>query len=125
MSAKWVERPGEIQIGNHLFRIDWLSPEEWESARHPDSAAAVTEAEGQMIGIRLKASAAESFYQELLFHEITHAVWDSTMLTHAPLDSIEDKEEFVISLQSPVMLGVLRTNPHLVKYMMSDGTVVR
>ena len=122
---KWVERPDHAFIGNHVYRVEWLTNEEWEAARHPNDAAACTEAERNLIAIRLKADGYESFYQELLIHELTHAAWDATMLTHAPLDSIEDKEEFIIGTQSPALLGILKNNPHIIQYLISDGTVLR
>lgn len=124
-APKWVERPGEAHVGNHLYTILWASGDEWDAARHPEAAAAVTEGDLNTITVRLKQGMAESVYQELLLHELTHAGWNATMLTHAPLDAIEDVEEFIVAAQTPVLLGILRDNPHIVKYLQSSGTVVR
>jgi hypothetical protein len=121
----YAPRPEHIFIGNHTYQVEWLSQNEWEDRRLDEHADALTHARHQLIQIRTYAPSRESHYQEVLFHELTHAVWDSTMLTHADLSAQEDPEEFVIGLQSPQLLFILKQNPDLVKWLMSDGTVVR
>jgi len=126
MAANRVSRPDHVFIGNHTYRIEWVDVQEWEERRLADDADAMTHARHQTIQVRLYSQhTMESHYQEVLLHEITHACWDSTMLTHADLAAQEDAEEFVISLQSPALLFVLKQNPELTKYLMSDGTVTR
>jgi hypothetical protein len=78
-----------------------------------------------LIQVRLAGLATESHYQEVLLHEVLHAVWDSTMLTHINLNEQSDAEEFVISLQTPPLLFILKQNPGLSKYLLSDGGHVR
>lgn len=123
MAAR-VPRPDHLFIGNHTYEVLWLTHEEWEAERLDPEADAVTYARRNQIFIRL-AVAHESHYQEVLWHEIAHAVWDATMLTHADLSKQDDPEEFVIGIQSPPMVFVLKQNPHFTKWLMSDGAVAR
>lgn len=48
---------------------------------------------------------------ETLLHEILHACWDQTPLR----DFDPDVEESVVAALSPLLFGVLRANPKLVK----------
>ncbi len=125
-TPRLVPRPEHVFIGNHTYQVDWITAEEWEAARHPDDASGVTFSSRNLIVVRLMPEARESSYQDVLFHEITHAVWDVTMLTHYH-SNVEDgdREEFIIGIQTPGLLFVLQQNPHVVKYLTSDGTVLR
>lgn len=123
--AAHVPRPDHAFVGNHTYSIEWLDVQEWEDRRLDDSADAMTHARHQTIQVRVYGPSAESHYQEVLLHELLHTVWDSTMLTHQDLTKQDDAEEFVISMQSPPLLFILKQNPDLVKWLLSDGTVVR
>lgn len=118
-------RPEHLFIGNHTYQVEWLDEDEWEDRRLESDADALTHARHQLIQVRCYRSARESHYQEVVLHEITHAVWDATMLTHAKLAEQDDDEEFVVSLQTPALLFVLKQNPHLMRWLMDDGTVIR
>lgn len=123
--AAYVPRPDHAFVGNHTYDIEWLTAGEWEGRRMQENADAVTFATQQYIGLLLHDGVQESHYQEVLLHELTHAAWDASMLTHVDLSEIEDHEEFLISAQSPPLLGILKSNPDIVKYLMSDGQVRR
>lgn len=123
--AAHVARPEHAFIGNHTYAIEWLTDEQWQPKHLPLDADGATYATQQTIYMHIRGNARESHYQEILLHELCHGVWDSTMLTHADLGKQEEPEEFVISIQSPALLFVFRQNPHIVKYLMSDPTLVR
>lgn len=120
-----TSRPDFVHVGNHAYRIMWLSQDEWEDMHLDQDSDACTYASRQMIYVRLISGAQESHYQELILHEITHAVWDSTMLTHVKMSEPEDPEEFIIGIQSPALLFALRMSEDMTKWLLSDGTVVR
>lgn len=119
-ARKYVPKPEHVFVGNHTYRIEWMSNDEWDTNRLDPEADALTFARRQLIIVRTYEEANESHYQEVLWHEITHACWDTTMLTHTALGEQKDPEEFVVGLQSPAQVFVLRHNPELVKWLMSD-----
>lgn len=120
-----IPRPDHAFVGNHTYRIEWLSQDEWDNAHLDQDSDACTYASKQVMYFRLLDGAQESHYQELMVHELTHAVWDSTMLTHVTLSDQTDPEEFIIGLQSPALLFILKMNEVVTKWILSDGTVVR
>lgn len=125
MAAR-VERPESVFIGHTTWSIDWLTGDEWRVHNHPDSADGICYARRNQICIRIEAEARESHYQNTVWHEITHAIWDETGLTHYLKDVASDEqEEFNVGLQSPLMVFVMKHNPQLIKWLQSDGTLVR
>lgn len=124
-APKYPARPDHVYIGNHTWSIAWLSQDQWAEARMEDAADALTLARRNTIVVRLDPDASESHYQETLWHEITHAIWDNTMLTHQDLSKQDEAEEFVVALVSPWQLFVIKQNPKLVQWLQADGTVVR
>lgn len=122
---KRAARPEVVKVGNHFFNIEWLSLDEWEARHFDESNDAATHSTVQKVYIMLHKGAQESHYQEVLWHELTHACWDSTMLTHVDIKQVEEPEEVVIMHQSPAHVAMIKENPDLVAYLMSDGTEVR
>lgn len=122
---KRAARPDVVKVGNHMYNIEWLSLDEWEARHFDEGNDASTHSTVQKVYIMLHKDAQESHYQEVLWHELTHAVWDSTMLTHVTLGDVDEPEERVIMHQSPGQVALLKENPDLVAYLMSDGTEVR
>lgn len=120
--ATRVPRPDSVKVGNHQYSIVWLTTDEWLQGHHPDEADGTTYSRANIIVIKLDSEAQESHYQEVVVHEVMHAVWDETMATHyhGNVDE-EEREEFLVGLTSPAMLAVLKDNSHLVKYLVSDG----
>lgn len=123
--AAHVSRPDYAYVGNHTYTINWFTQQEWEAGHLDPDSDACTFASLKQIYIRLLDQVVESHYQELVLHELMHAVWDSTMLTHTKLTEPEDPEEFIIGISTPALLFTLRMTPDLNKYLMSDGSVVR
>lgn len=123
--AVQVARPEHAFIGNHTYAIEWLGDEDWQRLHLVEGADGATYATQQTIYMHIRGNARESHYQEILLHELTHAVWDVTGLTHVDLAKHDEAEEFIVGIQAPQLLFVLKQNPPLVKYLMSDPTVVR
>jgi hypothetical protein len=107
------------------YEVLWLNEEEWSLNHLREEDAGLTYASRNTIYMRLLPGATEANYQEVLLHEITHAVWAETMLTHLDISKQDDEEESVISLQSPGLLFVLHHNPEVVKYLTSNPSVRR
>jgi hypothetical protein len=128
-SRTYATRPDTLTIGNHQYSVEWLTTSEWEARDYPMEKDGLTYAPRQSIVIRLIEDRSESLYQEVVLHEVTHAAWDSVGLGlmedwHKGEDS-HDVEERVVLLQSPVLLRVLKDNPLLVKWLVSDGAMRR
>lgn len=112
-------------VGNHVYSIEWLTNDEWQARHYDEACDAQTHSTVQEIHILLQLNANESHYQEVLWHEITHACWDSCMLTHTDFKEVDNPEEHVIMYQTPQQVFVLKQNPHVVAYLLSDGAEVR
>jgi hypothetical protein len=123
--AKQAPRPDWAFVGNHTYGIEWVDTAEWEQRRLQEDADAVTYSTRQSIMMKCHADVSESHFQEVLLHELLHACWDATMLTHMDMAEQKDHEEAIISIQAPAILFVLKQNPHLVAWLMDDGTVRR
>lgn len=119
-------RPEHVFIGNHTWEIRWIDTDQWTVEREPEDADAVTHARINQIAVKLDPGAMESHYQESVVHEIMHAVWDATMLTHYHSNVTDsDREEFIVGASTPMLLFVIKQNPQLVAWLLDDGTVVR
>lgn len=120
MARVFTPRPDTVKIGVQDYRIEYLSSDEWEDRRYPDEALGVTFSDRAEITVKLAGGQSENRLRSIILHEITHAVWGETGLTH--LVEMEgglpdDQEEAIILAQSLMLLGVLRDNPHVVKYL--------
>lgn len=119
---KFAPRPDRITVGNHVFRVEWLDDGDFSTATGRDDSDGVTFPARCLIIVKLYGpDVPESHYQEVLVHEITHAIWGSAKITHA-IDDIaktEDVEENIVLLQAPGLLSVIKTNPLLLKYLAS------
>lgn len=126
MTAKrHVERPGHVFVVAKTYEIVWLTEEEWHNNNLNESDAGLTYSSRNMIYMRLMPMSTEGNYQEILLHEITHAVWAETHLTHLNLTEPEEPEEAIIGIQTHGLLFVLQQNPHVTKYLTSDGALRR
>lgn len=128
-TTKHEPRPDHAFIGNHTYAIEWLSVEEWSRRDMPGDKDGLTYSDRSLILMRGVPDRPESLYQEVLLHELTHAIWDTVGLSlmedwHKD-ESQHDVEEKVILFQSPMMLFVLKHNPHIIAWLLSDGQVRR
>lgn len=121
-----VPRPEWAYVGNHTFSIEWLETGDFQRATDRNDADGVTWDDRNLILIRVQPGAYESHYQEVLMHELTHAVWGAVKLTQMVADLPKDGlEENCILASAPGVLFLLKHNPHVVAYLTSDGTVQR
>lgn len=123
-----VPRPEHAFIGNHTYTIDWLSNDDWFGRDFDMSKDGLTYGHKSAIFIRLVPERAESLYQEIVLHELTHASWDSSgfsLIENWHVGDQRDVEENVILTQTPGMLFLLKQNPHVTKWLLADGQVRR
>lgn len=123
---KFAPRPDVAKVGVHLYQIHWLTEDEWAEHNLKTNADGITYSHKQCIYMRLLAESSESHFQVVLLHELLHAAWDACQMTHIDWDDIKgDIEENIVSMQSPALLGVLKDNPHIVEYLVSNGDNAR
>lgn len=106
-----VKPPKRIRIGVHSYRVHHnretvqrLKGEGRRGDSHPDQCAIAVDTDNP-----------HSQAAETLFHEAMHCAWAQTALLSS--DALEDHEEAVIASLSPVLVGMLRSNPKLVAYL--------
>lgn len=123
-ARKFVPRPDEVVVGHQTFSINYLTEDEWLAARWPEEAAGVCYEHMAFIGLRMEAEITENKLRERLLHEITHACWSTSNLTHVmDMDGglPDDVEESIMLLQTPPLLMALRNNPTVVAWLMDDA----
>jgi len=67
--------------------------------------------------IWLRTGLGETFERETLLHELLHAMFDMTGLSH---ELGVEKEENIIRRLSPVLLDFLMSNPHILPYLLGE-----
>lgn len=119
---KFVARPDQLRVGHMLFKIEYVTEQEWgERFSGYEGDGGLTLHNWALIAIRLVPHISEQNLREVLLHETTHAIWSTSMLSHmAEQFNSEKLEEGVISIQSPLLLGVLKDNPTVVSYLLDD-----
>jgi hypothetical protein len=119
---KFVPRPDQVRIGHMLFKIEYVTEQEWgERFSGYEGEGGLTLHNWALIAIRLVPHISEQNIREVLLHETTHAIWSTSMITHTHENFGEDKlEEGVVSVQSPYLLGVIKDNHALIKYLQDD-----
>lgn len=123
-SKKFVPRPDEVVVMHQHFNIQWLTEEEWNRAGWPDGAGGVCSEHQALIALRLEFDLTENKLRERLLHEITHACWATTNLTHViDMDGglPNDTEESILLMQTPPLLMVLRQNPAVMAWLVDDA----
>lgn len=123
-ARKFVPRPDGVVVGHQTFHIAYLTEDEWSEQRWPDEAAGVTAEHMGFIGLKLEAGISENKLRERLLHEIGHACWAVTNLTHLiDMDGglPDDVEESIMLIQTPPLLMVLRQNPTVTAWLMDTG----
>jgi hypothetical protein len=128
MAARLVERPEVVQINQDMWRINWLSDDEWGAAHLDDNSGGLTYGRETTIYIRTAPNCMEQHYQATLLHELMHAALSTNYGTgQSAMDEMkaDEAEEFMVGLLAPPLLFVLKYNEHVRKYLLSDGTVQR
>jgi hypothetical protein len=109
-----------VTVGHQVFSINYLTEDEWSAERWPDEAAGVTYEHMGFIGLRMEANITENKLRERLLHEILHACWAVSNLTHLmDMDGglPDDMEESIQLIQTVPLLQTLRDNPEVVAYL--------
>lgn len=115
-------RPDEFIVGVSHWEIKWLNMEEWDAEHFPDDADGATLSARRKVYIRLRAEAPEVQYQEVLLHELGHVVWEESNLVNLPWpDTSHEREEMVVGTQTGGWLMIIKQNPVLMKWLVSDG----
>lgn len=122
MAAAKVTPPDHVLVGFMTFAIEYMTEDEWASANeNPDWCGVARHAQA-IIRVRVPVNINIQHLKETVLHEILHCCWSTTMLTHSHDSfSADDREEEIISAQSPALLFVLQQNPHVVKWLVQDG----
>lgn len=101
--------PKAVKIGPFHYRI-----------RRPSKALARENLSGAawhpLLTIAVDRDLHPVYAAETLLHEVLHACWDQTPLR----DFDDDVEESIVAALSPLLFGVLRDNPELVRCL-TDG----
>lgn len=128
MAPARVARPSSVKVGLVTYQIRWLTQEEWQLGNHDENAGGLTYHRQQYIAVQLLPGSQEITYQEILFHEIQHAVWGISMMSAydftAAASHDGDVEEAAIRMTTPIFMMVLRDNPEVFKYITSHGDYI-
>ncbi len=124
--ATRVPRPDSLLVGNHRYRIEWLTPDEWFDRDCGQGNDGLTYNDRGVILMRLLPTRQESMYQETLIHEVQHAIWATAGLPGEwNAGDVDDVEENLMRMTTPLLLSVLKNNPDITKYLLSDGGHIR
>lgn len=96
--------PGSVKVGPHVYSV----------SRSPSAALgdALGDCDCTTLRIRVRARLRRSKAQEILLHEIIHAILNGPLLGTEKYD-----DEVYIEATAGVLLQVLRENPELVIYL--------
>lgn len=121
-----VPRPDHVFVAHSTYPVLWLTHDEWASRGHNEDWGGISDHVENYIGIRLHPNVPESTYQEYLLHEVLHCVWATTSLNfNAKFYPQDEAEEAIIQTEGQGLLFVVQQNPALIKYLQSDGRVIR
>lgn len=110
---KAVERPGRVHIGPFQFDVTWSTSETKVAA---DSHPAMGVSDVRTAHIWICEDLHQSIEREALLHELLHMVI-RTFGVGLELD--EETEERTVCALTPALLGILRDNPDLIRYLTS------
>lgn len=107
--------PAALTIGPHRYEV-----------RSDHDTGVLLRAEGSNgdsrpcdLLIRVDTGRPTSAVAETLLHEALHCAWHQTSFTAS--QNLSDHEEAIVTALAPLLLGILRSNPDLVKFLTSDG----
>lgn len=100
-----VARPTSVKVSNHNYVIAWgVIPSEGDflyGRTHP-----------RLTLIQINDEVAKSQQRDTLLHELLHATINETHLAFSA-----ELEEEVIRVVTPILLGIVRENPKVVKWL--------
>lgn len=113
-------RPDSVVVGNTKFEIKWQDQGQWiVNGQDHDGANGVMKYEDCYIGILTSNN--ENAMREVLLHEIQHAIWSFIGLIDHTGAELDDQEEYLITMTTPILLQVLRANPDVCKYLLAHS----
>lgn len=119
-NAKKSERPTSLKLGHLRFEILWREDSDWPDK---DKCGLTLPMQGAIM-VRLNDDSpdgggwyTEDNLREILVHEIIHAAYHVSSLTHYPRPKDGDIEEYVCSILAGPIAQVFQDNPKVVKYL--------
>lgn len=110
-----VAAPESISIGPHTYEV-----------RSDHDTAVLLRAENNNgdsrpsdLLIRVDPDRPHTAVADTVLHEALHCAWSQTSLRAS--ENLTDHEEAIVTALAPLLLGMLRANPDLVKFLTSDG----
>lgn len=110
---RMMKFPSRVKIGPYVFSVHFSKEVVKKRAKkHADQCYGITSFDLLEIAVLPTGNTIE---QESYLHEILHGVF---FATHLGLKVNHKLEEEIISAISPVLMGVLRSNPDTVKFLL-------
>lgn len=117
--AQSSTRPKKVQVGHLEFEIQWIGNGDWGDKEK----CGLTVPMQQLILLRISDDENDAYsegnLQEILVHEILHAIYHVTNLAHytIPKDGKAEIEEYTVAMLAGPLLTVLRGNPAVMRYL--------
>jgi len=107
-----MRRPTAVKIGPYNWKIKWGHADVLQFHPYGDAVGACDESS---LIIAVTPGKAEDFGRSTLLHEILHACVQAS----SPVVDSEHEEAMVAAITAP-LLGVLRENPEIVDYLITE-----
>lgn len=101
-----MKPPRRFRVGPYSYRLEM---------RHGGDELGLTDL--NMLTVNIRAELAADLTRETVLHEVLHTITD---MIGERMRLGSDREEEIIRSLSPALLMVLRDNPKLVAYLLSD-----
>lgn len=114
-----MKAPSKIRVGSQIFKVV-ERPRQEDGMLNDDTYGYTLDMENLIV---IDASIAPSRKRLTLFHELMHAtrmVYDTSIVPKKN-DPMETWEHFFIGIWEESLLVLLRDNPELVAYLLSEG----
>lgn len=113
-----IDAPTSVRIGAHNYEIR----SDDETLLLLREAGSCGDSRPDRLLIRIDVDLPRTSCAETVLHEILHCIWHQTSLRVD--DDAAEAEEKVVSALTPVLFNVLRSNPHIVKYLLSEEKTI-
>jgi hypothetical protein len=111
------ERPSSVRIGGYEFSIEWPDAD----LTMPSGDKAVGHSSYHQLTLQVCTNYPLPMQQDTLLHEILHSINETNSTSNwwksVQSDPNGDFEEALVSSTTPVLLAVLRDNPHVLKWL--------
>lgn len=115
-------RPRSLTIGGLDWSIVWHTEKTWEKGEHDTKSSGETFTWALTIHVLVNEGLNPVCEREVFVHELMHACVATSGHAYT-MGHIKkgNAEEVLIQGMSPMMLGVLRNNPHIVEYLLAPA----